>query len=65
MGSQMAVGSELRAGRPLPPRKIHGTHFCLRLSGPQGHSAAVRIRDQLKNPLTSSEIEYKNVVIYF
>jgi hypothetical protein len=33
-----------RAGRPLPPRKIPGTHFCLRLSRPQGHSAAGRIR---------------------
>jgi hypothetical protein len=36
--------SALRAGRPLPPRKIHGTHFCHRLSRPQGHSAAGRIR---------------------
>jgi hypothetical protein len=26
--SQMAVRSPLRAGRPLPPRKIPGTHFC-------------------------------------
>jgi hypothetical protein len=25
------------------PRKIPGTHFCLRLSPPQGHSAAGRI----------------------
>jgi hypothetical protein len=33
-----------RAGRPLPPRKIPGTHFCQRLSKPQGHSAAGRIR---------------------
>jgi hypothetical protein len=29
---------------PLPPRKIPGTHFCQRLSRPQGHSAAGRIR---------------------
>jgi hypothetical protein len=36
--------SALRAGRPLPPRKILGTHFCYRLSQPQGHSAAGRIR---------------------
>jgi hypothetical protein len=29
IGSQMAVRlSALRAGRPLPPRKIPGTHFC-------------------------------------
>jgi len=25
---------------PLPPRNIPGTHFCYRLSQPQGHSAA-------------------------
>jgi hypothetical protein len=36
--------SALRAGRPLPPRKIPGTHFCQTLSPPQGHSAAWRIR---------------------
>jgi hypothetical protein len=36
--------SALRAGRPLPPRKIPGTHFCYKLSRPQGHSAAGRIR---------------------
>jgi hypothetical protein len=37
--------SALRAGSPLPPRKIPGTHFCQRLSRPQGHnSAAGRIR---------------------
>jgi hypothetical protein len=28
---------------PLPPANIHGTHFCQRLSRPQGHSAAGRI----------------------
>jgi hypothetical protein len=44
-GSQMAVRlSALRAGRPLPPRKFPGTHFCYRLSRPQDHSAAGRIR---------------------
>jgi hypothetical protein len=33
-------------GRPLPPppRKIPGTHLCQRLSRPQDHSAAGRIR---------------------
>jgi hypothetical protein len=40
----MAVRSAPRAGRPLPPRKIPGTHFSKRLSRPQGHSAAGRIR---------------------
>jgi hypothetical protein len=29
---------------PFTPRKIPGTHFCSILSGPQGHSAAGRIR---------------------
>jgi hypothetical protein len=28
---------------PLPPGNIPGTHFCSRLSRPQGHSAAKRI----------------------
>jgi hypothetical protein len=27
--------SALSTGRPLPPRKIPGTHFCWRLSRPQ------------------------------
>jgi hypothetical protein len=40
----MAVRSALRAGRPLPPRNIPGTHFGYRLSRSQGHSAARRIR---------------------
>jgi hypothetical protein len=44
IGSQMAVRSTLRTGRPLPPRKIPGTHFCLRLRRPQGHDASGRIR---------------------
>jgi hypothetical protein len=38
--------SGLRAGSPLSPpphRKIPGTHFCYRLSQPQGHIAAGRI----------------------
>jgi hypothetical protein len=44
--SQMAVRlSALRADRPpFTPRKIPGTHFCYRLSRPQGHSAAGGIR---------------------
>jgi hypothetical protein len=40
--------SALRAGRSLPPRKIPGTHFCQRLSRPQGHSTAERIRSTEK-----------------
>jgi hypothetical protein len=37
------------ARRPLPPGKIPGTHFCQRLSQPQGHSAAGRIRSSEKS----------------
>jgi hypothetical protein len=45
IGSQMAVRlSTLRANRPLSPKKISGTHFCYRLSRPQGHNVAGRIR---------------------
>jgi hypothetical protein len=33
----------LRAGRPLPPRKFPGTHFCWKLIRPQGHSATGKI----------------------
>jgi hypothetical protein len=40
--------SALRAGRPLSPRKIPGTNFCQRVSRPQGHSAAGRIRSTEK-----------------
>ena len=29
---------------PLPPGNAPGTHFCQRLSRPQGHSAIVRIQ---------------------
>jgi hypothetical protein len=34
-----------------------GTHFCYRLSRPQGHSAAGRIRSIERNPMTSSGLE--------
>jgi hypothetical protein len=44
IGSLMAVTSALRAGGPLLPRKIPGSHFCWGLSRPQGHSAAGRIK---------------------
>jgi len=33
---------------PLPPGNAPGTHFCYRLSGPQGHSAIGRILYQCK-----------------
>jgi hypothetical protein len=49
-GSQIPRQSAHEGGRvvsrthrpPLPPRNIPGTHFCQRLSQPQGHSAAGR-----------------------
>ena len=49
--SQISVQSALEVGEavipthwpPLPPANIPGTHFCWRLSQPQGHSAAGRI----------------------
>jgi hypothetical protein len=34
---------------PLPPGNTPGTHFCQRLSRPQGHSVTRRIMS-LKNP---------------
>ena len=41
---------------PLPPGNTPGTHFCLRLSRPQGHSAIGRIMS-MKNPMTLAGIE--------
>ena len=37
------VRSARRTGRLYPPGNIPGTHFCYRLSRPQGHSVAGRI----------------------
>jgi hypothetical protein len=48
--------SSLRSGRLYLPENIPGTHFCQRLSRPQGHSAAGRI-SQWKIPKTPSGIE--------
>ena len=42
---------------PLPPGNTPGTHFCQRLSRPQGHSAIGRILCQWKIPMTPSGIE--------
>jgi hypothetical protein len=45
IGSQMAVKLlALSAARPSPLREIPGTHFCQRLSRPQGHSVTGKIR---------------------
>jgi hypothetical protein len=41
----MAVSkSALRTGRALHLKNIPGTHFCYRLSEPQGHIAAENVR---------------------
>jgi len=42
---------------PLPPGNTPGTHFCQRLSRPQGHSAIGRILCQWKIPMTPNGIE--------
>ena len=42
---------------PLPSGNTPGTHFCYRLSRPQGHSAIGRILCQWKIPMTPSGIE--------
>ena len=49
--------SALRTGRPLPPRNVPGTHFCWRLSRPQGHNAIGRILRQWNIPMTPPGIE--------
>ena len=42
---------------PLPPGNTPGTHFCYRLSRPQGYSAIGRILYQWKIPMTPAGIE--------
>ena len=49
--------SALRTGHFLTPGDAPGTHFCQRLSRPQGHSAVGRILCQWKNALTLAGIE--------
>jgi hypothetical protein len=52
LGNRLTVGGEvatLTRRPPFTPRKIPGTHFCLRLSRPQGHSAAGRIKSIKKS----------------
>jgi hypothetical protein len=52
--------SALRAGRILLPRNIfslYGTHFCQRLSKPQGLVRLDGLGQLKKNPITSSELE--------
>ena len=63
-GSQISRQSAPEGGKiispkhrpPLPPGNIPSTHFCWRLSQPQGHSAAGRIMS-MKNPVTPSGTE--------
>ena len=43
--------------QPLPPGNTPGTHFCQRLSRPQGHSAIGKILCQWKIQLTPAGIE--------
>jgi hypothetical protein len=49
----VAILSALRADRLYPPGNIPGTRFYYRLSRPQGHGAAERIRskNKLKSPI--------------
>jgi len=49
--------SALRNRPPLPPENAPGTHFCQRLSRPQGHSAIGRILCRWKIPKTPAGIE--------
>jgi len=42
---------------PLPPGNAPGTHFCHRLSRPQGHSVIGRILCQWKIPMATAGIE--------
>jgi hypothetical protein len=48
--------SAIRTGRLYPTGNTPGTHFCYRLSRPQGHSATERIMS-MKIPITPSGIE--------
>ena len=56
-GSQISRQSAHEGGKfvspthrpPLPPENIPGTHFCWRLSSPQGHTAAGRIMSVKNN----------------
>jgi len=41
--------SALSNGRLYPPRNIPGTHFCQRLSRPQSHTVAGKVKS-MKNP---------------
>jgi len=64
--------SALRTGRLYPQGNIPGTHFCQRLSQPQGHSVAGRIMsmknssDTMRNPtrnLTARSLRHNIIFI--
>ena len=55
--AQMVVGCQPYAPAALPPENVPGTHFCWRLSRPQGHSAIGRILWQWKFPMTPAGIK--------
>jgi hypothetical protein len=76
-GSQLAIGNEvvsLTCQVPFTPRKIPGTCFCQRLSRPNGHSVARRIRSIEKSNdfignrtcdlVTCGSIRYVSKVMY-
>ena len=64
--------SAVRTGRFYPPGNIPGTHFCYRLSQPQGHSAAGRIMsmknsndiigNRTRDPPTGSAVPLSQIV---
>jgi hypothetical protein len=55
--------SALHTGRLYPPGIIPGTHFCQRLSQPQGHSVAVRIRS-MKNSSDTVGNQTRDLPVY-
>jgi hypothetical protein len=46
----------IRTGRFYPPGRVPGTHFCYRLSRPQGHNVTGRVTS-LNDPSDSMGIE--------
>ena len=52
--------SALHTGRLGPPGNIHGTHFCYRLSRPQGHSAAGSFMSVI-NPSDTIKIQTRHL----
>ena len=55
--AQDGIKVVLKHRPPLPPENAPGTHFCLRLSRPQGRSAIGTILCHWKIPMTPARIE--------